>query len=296
MTNPYVNNRALLALLKTMSAEGHDLDPVFGGLPFTRASLDPWSGRVHWNDYIEFFERIEALLGEETFFRLAHGYSTSFPEFRAFAGAVISPARLARVVSLLSASAFPMLRYQCDITDERFVQEGFLDDPALRPSASFFRVSGAAWAALPCHLGYAPAKVTCDYTSRWSQAVVPLPKSRAVPSWVREEGARRAEDAVRLFSTVVGDVVQAFEVRSIRADPAPSPSTELDADVVRRWQLTPRESQVLALLVKGRTNKEIAAALGGSVRTIELHVSRVIAKSGCGSRSQVVAEYWRNVP
>ena len=81
--NPYVSNRALLALLKTMSAEGHDLAPVFVGLPFARASLDTWSGRVHWNDYIEFFERIEARLGADTFLRLAYGYSTAFPEFRA---------------------------------------------------------------------------------------------------------------------------------------------------------------------------------------------------------------------
>lgn len=291
--NPYVSNRALLALLKTMSAEGHDLAPVFVGLPFARASLDTWSGRVHWNDYIEFFERIEARLGADTFLRLAYGYSTAFPEFRAFAGAVVSPARLARLVSLLSASAFPMLRYQCDITEERFIHEGFLDDPALRPSASFFRVSGAAWAALPCHLGYPPAEVTCEHTDRYGRSVVPLPKSRALPSWVRKEGARLAADAIRLFS-LVGDGAQAFEICSTRAAPEPAPSIDRGEEVARAWRLTPRESEVLALLVQGRSNKEIAAALGGSVRTAELHVSRVIAKSGCASRAEVSAAYWRN--
>lgn len=53
--------------------------------------------------------------------------------------------------------------------------------------------------------------------------------------------------------------------------------------------LTPRETQVLACLAGGRTNRAIAAALGCGERTVETHVSRLLAKTDCASRSEIVA-------
>jgi len=42
--------------------------------------------------------------------------------------------------------------------------------------------------------------------------------------------------------------------------------------------LTPRESEVLALLVSGNSNKEAALVLDISPRTVESHRSRIMAK------------------
>lgn len=53
--------------------------------------------------------------------------------------------------------------------------------------------------------------------------------------------------------------------------------------------LTPREADVLELLAQGRSNKEIAAELALGLRTVETHVSRVLAKLGAASRTQAVA-------
>lgn len=51
----------------------------------------------------------------------------------------------------------------------------------------------------------------------------------------------------------------------VLAEPAP-------AAVTRAWgHLTPKEEEVLALLAEGRSNREIADALGASVRTVETH-------------------------
>lgn len=44
--------------------------------------------------------------------------------------------------------------------------------------------------------------------------------------------------------------------------------------------LTPREEEVMALAVAGHTNKEIARCLGISHRTVEIHRSRVMEKTG----------------
>jgi DNA-binding NarL/FixJ family response regulator len=53
--------------------------------------------------------------------------------------------------------------------------------------------------------------------------------------------------------------------------------------------LTPRESEVLALITRGRSNKQIAAELSLGVRTVESHVSTLLAKLGAASRTEAVA-------
>jgi DNA-binding NarL/FixJ family response regulator len=52
--------------------------------------------------------------------------------------------------------------------------------------------------------------------------------------------------------------------------------------------LTEREQEALALAAKGMPNKDIAAALGVSVRTVEAHLSRVFHKLKVGSRTEAV--------
>lgn len=53
--------------------------------------------------------------------------------------------------------------------------------------------------------------------------------------------------------------------------------------------LTPRQRQILAHVARGRTDKEIARSLGLSPRTIEMHVSRLMATLRCRTRSEAVA-------
>ena len=55
----------------------------------------------------------------------------------------------------------------------------------------------------------------------------------------------------------------------------------------RRSTLTKREHDVLALLGTGHTNKEVAAQLGLSVRTIESHRARIVTKLGSSGRADL---------
>ena len=52
--------------------------------------------------------------------------------------------------------------------------------------------------------------------------------------------------------------------------------------------LTARERDVLACLLSGDANKDIALRLGCSVRTVEFHVSSLLRKAGCANRLQLV--------
>ncbi|HRN50634.1 MAG TPA: LuxR C-terminal-related transcriptional regulator [Anaerolineales bacterium] len=53
--------------------------------------------------------------------------------------------------------------------------------------------------------------------------------------------------------------------------------------------LTPREVEVLQLLVQGATNQDIADALFITVRTVKAHVSNILAKLGVASRAEAIA-------
>ena len=53
--------------------------------------------------------------------------------------------------------------------------------------------------------------------------------------------------------------------------------------------LSQREREIAGLVAEGRTNREIAAGLVISPRTVDGHVERILAKLGFTSRAQVAA-------
>jgi two-component system response regulator FixJ len=56
----------------------------------------------------------------------------------------------------------------------------------------------------------------------------------------------------------------------------------------RLASLTPREREVLELVIRGKPNKVMAGDLGVSQRTVEIHRSRVMDKMGASSLAQLV--------
>lgn len=54
-------------------------------------------------------------------------------------------------------------------------------------------------------------------------------------------------------------------------------------------ELSPREQEVLQLLAYGKSNKEVAKALGIGAQTVKTHVSHIFAKLGAADRTGAVA-------
>jgi DNA-binding NarL/FixJ family response regulator len=90
-----------------------------------------------------------------------------------------------------------------------------------------------------------------------------------------------------------GDAVLAPSVtrRLIESySPAPGISEE---DALRLGRLTNREEEVLLLIARGMSNKEIGEATFLSEATVKTHVGRVLNKLGCRDRVQAVVFAFR---
>ena len=68
---------------------------------------------------------------------------------------------------------------------------------------------------------------------------------------------------------------------------APAAAAKL-AEGVTRVQLTPREMAALKLMADGKANKEIAAALDISERTVKTHLGHLFEKLGVTSRTEAI--------
>ncbi|MET7941571.1 AAA family ATPase [Streptomyces sp. NPDC005302] len=100
------------------------------------------------------------------------------------------------------------------------------------------------------------------------------------------EQARAARDtAVRLGAVPLREAVDTL-VRRGRLSDAPAAADRIAA-------LTARESDVLRLLGRGRTNRQIGEELFISGKTASVHVSNILAKLGAASRTEAVAIAYR---
>jgi FixJ family two-component response regulator len=76
---------------------------------------------------------------------------------------------------------------------------------------------------------------------------------------------------------------------ALKLDAENRATVEKQADVKRREEsLTPREREVLVLVVDGHANKVIAIDLGLSERTVEIHRANVMEKMGARSVAHLV--------
>lgn len=119
----------------------------------------------------------------------------------------------------------------------------------------------------------------------------------AVTSFIEEARIRSALQAgatgYLLKDADASDVVDAIRAAmagEVRLDPAAAAALaaaiRAPAADAATASLTPRERDVVVLVARGATNREIGKQLGVAERTARTHVSNILAKLGLASRTQ----------
>jgi len=127
-----------------------------------------------------------------------------------------------------------------------------------------------ARAAIPALL---PPALSVYHDAALRVAREALPRSESAAAVTKGSGMNQAE----AIAFALGE--------SLR--PAPRPGGTRAGD--NPQQLTRREQEVAALVARGQSNSQIAAALVISARTVETHVQHIMDKLGCSTRAQIAA-------
>lgn len=88
---------------------------------------------------------------------------------------------------------------------------------------------------------------------------------------------------------------QALAQASMQQRPLPLHAAS-ETDRLLRASLTPRETEVLTWLARGKTNRDIAEILGMSHRTVNKHLEHIFEKLGVETRAAAAALATRAIP
>ncbi|HTH10182.1 MAG TPA: response regulator transcription factor [Acidovorax sp.] len=85
----------------------------------------------------------------------------------------------------------------------------------------------------------------------------------------------------------MGEAIEAVLEGGSWFPPMAAERSEADAELAAKLaQLTPQQFRVLLCLADGLLNKQIAATLGLAENTVKVHVTAILKKLGCYSRTQ----------
>lgn len=141
--------------------------------------------------------------------------------------------------------------------------------------------------ATPALLGAALRERDGDHAGAWAAATGVLAGTEdsgaAERAWLHVIAGRTALHIGR-DADATGHAVAARRLLAAWAGPLVVASERLAERCGTR--LTGRERDVLELVAAGRSNRQIAAALGIAERTVAVHVSRILTKTGSASRTE----------
>ncbi len=121
-----------------------------------------------------------------------------------------------------------------------------------------------------------------------------LGASGAAAWWWRR--LRRTEQANRRLEALVAERQAERDEWRTSAEQALAGFAAAIGRQLDTWQLTPAEREVVILLLKGKSHKEIATASGRSERTVRQHATAAYEKAGLGGRATLAAFFLRDLP
>jgi signal transduction histidine kinase len=186
--------RLLRGMLGIYEDAGYDLAPAFDGLSFDRAYVGKTRNWVSWNEAIELFERILAIVGSRDEFLdlIREHYGGKSGAF----GYMVSLARLIHNPrSFYVEPGISFMKRQITIYE---ISSEALPDGRIRVSASipetyrgsllYFELTAVGFAVLPKMIGLPPAQVEAEFGPHHINLIVKPPASQTIRARLKFAG------------------------------------------------------------------------------------------------------------
>jgi DNA-binding CsgD family transcriptional regulator len=284
------------AHLDVYARAGVDTAACFDDLPWTEDELRGRRGRIDWDDYATLLSRMSEALGDdEAVARVGEAMDETGTWINALVGSFVSPTQLFRFWARLVPTAWHGLEMTVEELGNDRIRVRNHIPRTLRPCRALFVASRGAWVTTTTRIGLPRASlVSYDVSGRHGEYVLDLPPSATLVARVT-----RAVDLGGLLGLLEDDRASLAEsqqeLEAARHALAARRDPRLEdrlAAVGTAWRPTPGQLRVLAHLVVGMNNKEIAAKTGITEATVEAHVTRLLRKSGTENRTALAVAFW----
>lgn len=274
-----------------------DEEALTSGLPSVALIDDAVPDWIDWDDFVELLVRFERAVGgpEGAARAVRNALPTAYPELRAFAAVFVRPIPFfAFVMTRMMKTMYRHLELEEleRLGDDRVRWTQSFPEHYQR-SEAFHRLSIPLVEVFPRHLDLPEARVE-HFRIEGSSAefVATFPPSEPIAA----RGARAVSSAASVLAVQLdaafAKIAEALRTRA--ADPNAAAGAQPPSGNVRDWAerlaLSPRQRDVFALLIEGRANKDIAAALRCSERNVEFHVGRILRAAHVSSRAELLVK------
>ncbi|MDX2088115.1 MAG: helix-turn-helix transcriptional regulator [Kofleriaceae bacterium] len=288
--------RGAWAAIDVTRAAGLPVQAVFVGLPFDERMLRT-RARVSWDHYVMIIERMNELCGGPAQLEslVENTIHKVLPEVRSLAGAAVTPFRLMKFFwEILQPFVFPMVTWRAeDLGDDRLRLVTRLD-PGYRECEVLFTTLRGAIRSMTRHLDLPPIEILSeDIGPTHSVYEVQLPeppsftqRALRIPSAMRKLAVRialgAASDGAPLTIQLDEHDRNPYEPRVLLA--------------TRGWCLSPREAELLRLVVEGHSERSIASTLGLTLESVEKRIAELTTRAGVASKTQLILQFWTLQP
>ncbi len=285
-----VDTRALQRIVRLGERRGVRSAVLLKDLPLPPEGVEA-RGFVAWDTYCAATERLTlATGGLPPLSALARKMAEVTPEYDAMLGVFGSTRQLFGFWARLCARIWPLARVDLrDIPDGR-VRMTIALPPHVRDCPGFIVGTIGSLPTVSQRIGLDPADIEARTEPHLGEYTLRLPKLR--PVGPARAHARRVGGLDAFLAYVDDELGIDGRLLLPRQDAEGREQEALD-HASATWDLTRRQADVLLWLVRGLSNKEIAAELRCGERTVEVHVTALLRKARARSRTHVVTRFWR---
>jgi two-component system NarL family response regulator len=190
------------------------------------------------------------------------------------------------------------------VVDDHFVvRSGLVASLGLEPDLRVVAEAESGEQVLALYQQHQPAVVLMDLLlsgisgiAATEQLLVAAPAARVLifSTFARDEEVYRAlrggAKGYLLKTAPRAEVLSAIRTVARGENYLPAPLAQRLAERLRQPELSPREREILQFIGRGRSNKQIGAALSITEDTVKRHVSNLMQKLRVDDRAQAVAE------